>query len=42
MKKMSQSLLASTVINARKRKNMTQQELAELTGINRAMISRLE
>ncbi len=42
MKKLSQTLLASTVINARKHKNMTQQELADLTGINRAMISRLE
>ena len=29
-------------MNARKHKNMTQQELAHLTGINRAMISRLE
>lgn len=42
MKKLSQTLLASTVMNARKHKNMTQQELADLTGINRAMISRLE
>ena len=42
MKKLSQTLLGSTVINARKHKNMTQQELADLTGINRAMISRLE
>lgn len=42
MKKLSQSLLTKTVVDARKEKNMKQQELADLTGINRAMISRLE
>ncbi|MDO5291414.1 MAG: nucleotide sugar dehydrogenase [bacterium] len=42
MKKLSLSLLAKHVISGRKRKNITQQQLADLTGINRAMISRLE
>ena len=42
MKKLSQSLLAKTVVDARKEKNYTQQQLADLTGINRAMVSRLE
>lgn len=42
MKKLSPSLLAKQVIDARKEKKITQQELAELTGINRAMISRIE
>lgn len=42
MKKISFTLLANTVSQKRKEKNMTQQQLAELTGINRAMISRLE
>ena len=36
------SLLADTVIRQRKEKHMTQKQLSELTGINRAMISRLE
>lgn len=42
MKKLSQSLLSTTVLEQRKAKNMTQQQLADATGINRALISRLE
>ena len=42
MKKLSLSMLAKEIINARKEKNMTQQQLADLTGMNRAMLSRLE
>lgn len=42
MKKLSVSLLANTISNKRKEKNITQQQLADLTGINRAMLSRLE
>lgn len=42
MKKLSMSLLADTVIRQRKEKHMTQKQLSDLTGINRAMISRLE
>ena len=42
MKKLSLDLLASTVTNQRKSKNITQKQLSEATGINRAMIGRLE
>lgn len=42
MKKLSQSLLADLVATKRKEQNMTQQALANATGINRALISRLE
>lgn len=42
MKKLSLSLLASTVADTRKVKKMSQQQLADLTGINRGMLSRLE
>lgn len=42
MKKLSQSLMAQTIIAKRKEKKMTQQQLADATGINRAIISRLE
>ena len=42
MKKLSQSLLASTVTGKRKEKKITQQQLVDLTGINRGMLSRLE
>ncbi len=42
MKKLSLSLLAKKVIESRKEKNITQQQLADLTNINRSMISRLE
>ena len=42
MKKLSPSFLASLVTAKRKELKMTQQELADATGINRAQISRLE
>ena len=42
MRKLSLKLLASAIADNRKSKNITQKQLAELTGINRAMISRLE
>lgn len=42
MKKLSLSLLAETVISNRKALNMTQMQLGEATGINRALVSRLE
>ena len=42
MKKLSLNLLASTVTSHRKEKKLNQKQLAELTDINRAMISRLE
>ncbi|MDU3137234.1 MAG: nucleotide sugar dehydrogenase [Anaerococcus prevotii] len=42
MKKLSIEKLADTVINKRKEKGLTQASLADTTGINRAMISRLE
>lgn len=42
MKKLSKDLLSKTIANARKQKNMKQQDVARATGINRAMISRLE
>lgn len=42
MKKLSFALLADTISQKRKEKNLTLQQLSELTGINRAMISRLE
>ena len=42
MKKLSMDKLVSTVINKRKAKGLTQVQLAEATGINRAMIGRLE
>ncbi len=42
MKKISFTLLADTVSQKRKEKNITLQQLSALTGINRAMISRLE
>lgn len=42
MKKLSLSLLAKHVVDARKEKNISQRQLAELTGINRGMIVRLE
>jgi UDPglucose 6-dehydrogenase len=42
MKKLSQSLLAEIVFSNRKAKTMTQQELASATGMNRALISKLE
>ena len=42
MKKLSTSRLAELVTEGRKAKNLTQQQLADATGINRALISRLE
>ena len=42
MKKLSASGLARTVASRRKALKMTQQELANLTGINRALLSRIE
>ena len=42
MKKLSISALAETVSTKRKEKSMTQQDLSDATGINRALISRLE
>ncbi|WP_276861682.1 nucleotide sugar dehydrogenase [Anaerococcus tetradius] len=42
MKKLSIEKMADTVINKRKEMGLTQAKLAEMTGINRAMISRLE
>lgn len=42
MKKLSPSLLADIVSTKRKAKNMTQQELSDKVGINRALLSRLE
>ena len=42
MKKLSMTRLAEFVSGKRKEKNMTQQELADATGINRSLLSRLE
>ncbi len=42
MKKLSIERLAATVTDLRKAKKYTQQQLADMTGINRAMLSHLE
>ena len=42
MKKLSTALLAEIVKNKRKELNLSQQQLADKTGINRAQLSRLE
>lgn len=42
MKKLSTTLLAETIKKQRKANGLTQNQLAELTGINRSMIGRLE
>ena len=42
MKKLSSVILADLAASQRKEKSMTQQALAEATGINRALISRIE
>ena len=42
MKKLTSVILADLVASKRKEKSMTQQALAEATGINRALISRIE
>ena len=42
MKILSQKRLADTILNGRKQKGLTQQKLAELTGISASFISDLE
>ena len=42
MKKISTEKLANMIVGLRKSKNMTQIQLADATGINRAMIGRIE
>ena len=42
MKKLSIKKMVKTIITKRKEKKITQAQLAEMTGINRGMISRLE
>ena len=42
MKKLSVNKLVTTVISLRKAKGLTQVQLAQAAGINRAMIGRLE
>ena len=42
MKKLSMTRLAELVSGKRKEKSMTQQELADATGINRSLLSRME
>lgn len=42
MKKISLEILAQLVSKKRKEKNMTQDQLGELTGINRQVIGRIE
>lgn len=42
MKKLSIEKMAKTIAEKRKEKNITQSKLAEITGINRTMISRIE
>ena len=42
MKRFSPSSLASTVLNKRKERKLSQAQLAELTGINRTLIGRIE
>lgn len=42
MKRLSSSLLATVVSSQRKSQNISQAKLADLTGINRALISRIE
>lgn len=42
MKKISTNKLVSAVINGRKKKDLTQQQLADQTNINRATLSRIE
>lgn len=42
MKKLSIEKMAKTIAEERKEKNITQSKLAEITGINRTMISRIE
>lgn len=42
MKKLSLKKLADTIVTKRKEKELTQQQLADATNINRATISRIE
>ena len=42
MKKLSRELLVKTILEKRKEKEISQQKLSELTGINRSILSRLE
>ena len=42
MKKLSTQLLADTVVARRKALKMTQAQLAEKTGINRGLLSKLQ
>ena len=42
MKKLSTAILANLIITNRKKLSMTQQSLADATGINRSLISRME
>ena len=42
MKKLSNHLLADTIVSARKQKKLSQQALADLTGMNRSVLSKLE
>ena len=42
MKKLSEELLASTVVSKRKALKITQTQLAQMTGIHRGLLSRLE
>ena len=42
MKKLSMSLLSNLVTTRRKEQSMPQQQLADATGINHALLSRLE
>ena len=42
MKKISSELLAKAVMDARKKKGITQSDLSNATGINRSLLSRLE
>ena len=42
MKKLSTQKLADTIASLRKSQKLSQQELADRTGINRALISRIE
>ena len=42
MKKLSNHLLADTIVSTRKQKKLSQQALADLTGMNRSVLSKLE
>ncbi len=42
MKKISYKKMADTIIAKRKEQKLTQAQLAKMTGIHRAMVSRLE